>query len=168
MKIIYVVGLLCLACLFSFHGLAQNEKFEKAMVENNIRFTANGDSVWHYLSNLGNLQYLVPSTIRQSVLEGSGVGSKVTLNLQNGDKIIEQVTALDNEKRVISYSMIQTPLPIRDYLASFEVKEIKKEVEVTFRAEFSVQESNKQRRIAAFNNLQLELLENIKRIKSTK
>jgi Polyketide cyclase / dehydrase and lipid transport len=163
---------LLLILLFSISAqiYSQNEKFLKQKIENKIEFEASIDSVWTYLSNLGNLQNLVPSTIEKSVLVGNGKGSIVTLTLKNNKgTIIEEVIELDNKKRIISYTMIETPMPIKKYIASFEVKQVdNKKVQVVFKATFRVQEKNKEARINAFNNLQLELLRNIKEIKNEK
>jgi hypothetical protein len=149
---------------------SQNEKFQKEEVENKIEFEANIDSVWIYLSNLGNLQNLVPSTIEKSVLVGNGKGSIVTITLKNSRGIvIEEVIKLDNKKRIIEYSMLTTPMPIKNYIASFCVRQgERKKVEVIFKSSFSVQEKNKESRLSAFNNLQLELLNNIKQITNEK
>lgn len=144
---------------------AQTQKFEKVNVVNKLSFEANSDSVWTYLSNLGNLQNLIPSTIKTSILEGEGVGSVVTLTLQNGGKVEEEVVKLNNRKKQICYKMIETPLPIRDYMGCFKVRRLKnKQVEVIFSAGFSVQENNRLERIEVFHNLQLELLNNLKNI----
>jgi hypothetical protein len=152
-------------CLISFtySAVAQTEKFEKAEVSNKSIFKANSEQVWAYISDLGNLQNLVRSTIKTSVTDGQGLGSTVTLTLQNGGKIIEKVVKFDVQRRVICYTMIETPLPIKDYLACFKVKKLRDEqIEVTFSAGFSVQASNRKARINAFNNLQSEFLENLK------
>lgn len=169
MKLIYKTVLTIILCFFSVVGFSQTEKFQKAKLKNSIVFKGNITEVWSYLSDLGNLQNLVPSTIKQSVVEGVGVGSTVTLTLQNKGKIVEKVTASNNKKHYISYTMIETPLPIQDYLASFNIVELSdKQLKVTFNASFYVQEINRKQRIEAFNKLQLELLENLKKIKSEK
>lgn len=166
MKIICKVCVIILLCVCSLSGFTQTDKFEKAEVENSIMFKGNINDVWDYLSDLGNLQHLVPSTIEQSVVEGIGVGSTVTLTLKNKGKIVEKVTKLNPKKHRISYNMIETPLPIRDYLATFSIRKIDSEqIEVTFNANFEVQEINRKQRIDAFNNLQVELLENLKKLK---
>lgn len=59
--------------------------------------------------------------------------------------------------------MISTPLPIKDYLASFSVNKLSPgKFEVIFFASFKVQDANRQARLDAFNKLQLELLTKIK------
>jgi hypothetical protein len=153
-----------IAIIVSFQNAwAQNESFKKAEISNRIEIEGDLNFAWTYLSNLGNLQYLVPSTIKKSVLTGNGKGSIVTLTLQNDGIIVEEVVKLDNKKRRIAYVMKSTPLPIKDYVASFSVNEISKErFEVIFTAKFKVQDNHRQTRIDAFNQLQLELLANIK------
>ena len=70
---------------------SQDNSFEKTTVENSITFKGKADSVWQYLSDLGHLQFLVPSTIKSSITNGQGVQSIVTLTLHNGGKIVEKV-----------------------------------------------------------------------------
>jgi hypothetical protein len=150
-------------------AIAQTEKFEKAVVENSIVFNADAENVWKYLSDLGNLENLIPSIIKHSLTDGSGKGSTVVLMLVNNGKIVEKVKSFNEKKRKISYVMIETPLPIQNYLASFSVKDIgDNRVKVIFRASFEVQTTNRKMRLEAFHNLQLELLENLKKIKSGK
>ncbi|MBC7936177.1 MAG: SRPBCC family protein [Rhizobacter sp.] len=143
---------------------AQNESFKNEEISNRIVISGDINFAWTYLSNLGNLQNLVPSTIQQSTLSGKGKGSVVTLTLTNNKgTIVEEVVKIDNRKRYISYKMISTALPIKDYLASFTVNTISNEkFEVIFYAKYRVQKANRQARFDAFNKLQLELLTNIK------
>ncbi len=169
----YKLGIIMIICFFSVCGFAQPnikpEKFEKASIKNSLVFKGNITEVWDYLSDLGNLQNLVPSTIKKSITEGKGIGSIVTLSLQNNGKIVEKITTLNPKKHLISYTMIETPLPIQDYLATFSIITLPNEqLKVTFKARFSVQKANRKQRLETFNNLQLELLENLKKIKGKK
>lgn len=147
------------------NGWAQEHVYNKAEVSNRIEIEGNVDFAWKYLSDLNHLQFLVPSTIKKSITDGSGKGSKVTLTLVNDGTIVEEVVSFDNNKRVISYSMITTPLPIKNYLATFKINAISSQTfEVVFNAEFDVQDVNREGRFDAFNKLQLELLQNLKKI----
>ena len=148
---------------------SQDDSFKKTTVENSITFKGNADSVWQYLSDLGHLQFLVPSTIKSSITNGQGAQSIVTLTLQNGGQIVEKVVKFNAKKRIICYIMIETPLPIKDYLACFKVTNArKKEVKVTFKACFFVQDELREERIEAFEKLQKELLTNLKNFKHDK
>jgi hypothetical protein len=149
------------SCVF-----AQEEKYKKAEITNTIEITGDINVAWTYLSNLGNLEKLIPSTIEKSTLVGNGKGSIVTLILTNNKGIIvEKVVQLDNQKRIISYIMLSTPLPIKNYLASFTISKIDdKTFEVKFEATFKVQDKNRKARIDAFNTLQKELLSNTKKL----
>jgi hypothetical protein len=165
MKTIKSIGLLMLL-LCSLQVFSQTEKFKPASVENSIDFNGNIDSVWAYISNLGHLKYLVPSTIQESVLVGSGIGSIVTITLTNNrGTVIEEVIKLDNEKRIIGYIMRSTPMPIKNYIAHFSVKQLEgSRVSVNFKASFRVQKKNRASRLQAFDKLQIELLTNLKKI----
>jgi len=161
-----LIILFIVLCTLGETCFAQGAKFEKQVVANEATFSANADSVWVYLSDLGNLENLVPSTIKKSTLVGEGLGSVVTLDLQNGGKIVEKVVKFNSKKRLISYTMMETPLPIRNYLAYFKVKQIgTNKVKVVFEAQYEVQPENKKARLEAFQNLQKELLANIQKLK---
>ncbi|MBC7935180.1 MAG: hypothetical protein H7Y86_07460 [Rhizobacter sp.] len=76
--------------------LAQEEAFKKAEISKRIEITGDINFAWKYLSDLSNLQNLVPSTIQQSISAGSGKGNTVTLNLTNNKGVIvEQVVELN-------------------------------------------------------------------------
>ncbi len=73
-----------------------------------------------------------------------------------------QIVKLNNKKRHIVYTMISTPLPTKEYVASFSLTKTSEEsFEVIFIAKFKVQQTNPDERIDAFNKLQLELLVNL-------
>ncbi len=149
--------------IFCANLFAQNEPFKKSNISNRIEIEGDINFAWLYLSNLNNLQNLVPSTIQQSISNGYGKGSLVTLTLTNKGIIIEKVIKYDIEKRQISYKMLSSPLPIKDYVASFTLNKLtEKTFEIIFDASYKVQETNRQARLDAFNKLQLELLSNIK------
>ncbi|MBC7749777.1 MAG: SRPBCC family protein [Methylotenera sp.] len=150
------------SCSFTF---AQSERFKKAEISNRIEIEGDINFAWIYLSNLGNLQNLVPSTIQSSIATGYGIGSSVTLTLTNNKGIIkEEVIKLNNKTFQITYKMTSSPLPIKNYVAGFALKKIAvNKFEVAFDAKFKVQDINRKARLEAFNKLQLELLTNIKK-----
>lgn len=160
------VQIVILAVLFMVitEAAAQDGAFKNADITNSIEIEGDINFAWTCISNLGNLQYLVPSTIKKSELTGNGKGSIVTLTLANNGIIVEEVVKLDNKQRHITYTMISTPLPIKDYKASFRVIPLAdNRFEVVFEAKFKVQDVHRKARMDLFNTLQLEFLENIKK-----
>lgn len=144
--------------------MAQTEVYKEDKLFTKMEMSGDIHFAWEYLSNLGNLQHLFPSTVQQSVAKGNGKGSLVTLTITNGKgTIVEEVVELDNHRRYIAYKMVKTPLPVRDDLASFEIKGLTKtRFEVTFVASYKVEDSNRQVRWGAFKKLQFELLDSLK------
>ena len=55
-------------------------------------------------------------------LEGSGVGAVRTIKM--GEMIIrERLEKIDEKARTLSYSIIEAPFPVRDYLATMQLSE---------------------------------------------
>ena len=102
--------------------ISNAQKNVKLKVENNIKITSDFDEVWTAVSNLENLDRLVPEIISKTEAVGNGKGSVVTLTLKaNGDKVVEEITKLDNKRKIISYEMLQTPMPISNYKATIRM-----------------------------------------------
>lgn len=59
-----------------------------------------------------------------------------TLVLQDGAKIVEKQTAWDDASRSYSYEITESPLPVKDYSATFSVAEAGDESKVTWTAQF--------------------------------
>lgn len=92
----------------------------KVSMQTNIR--ASADEVWKTISDFNGLPKFI-TAITKSTMEGSGVGAVRTLKLQDSDQpILERLERLDQEARSLSYSIIESPLPPADYIATVEVK----------------------------------------------
>ena len=83
---------------------------------------ASADEVWKTISDFNGLPKFVPA-ITKSTVEGSGLGAVRTLRLQDSETpIIERLERMDEEKRSLSYSIIESPLPLADYIATLEIR----------------------------------------------
>lgn len=143
-------------------GFAQNLK--KVKVSNNIEIKSSLNEVWTTLSNLENLDKLVPEIVSKTETLGNGKGAIVTLTLKsNGLKVVERVTKLDNKRHIIVYEMLETPMPIAGYKATIKITPlINKSFKIDFSSVFKVQEKDKAAMLATINNFQNILLSNIK------
>ncbi|WP_299247529.1 SRPBCC family protein [uncultured Aquimarina sp.] len=142
---------------------AQN--LNKVVVSNSIEMNTKKDEVWTAISNLGNLDVLVPDIIGKTEMIGNGKGSVVTLTLKsNGLQVVEKIIKLDNEKHVIVYKMLETPIPIEDYKAKIKIDPINSvKYKVNFTAIFRVNPSDKETMETTIDNFQKTLLSNIKK-----
>jgi hypothetical protein len=141
---------------------AQNLK--KVKVSYNIEIKSSLNQVWTTLSNLENLDKLMPDIVSKTESLGNGKGAIVTLTLKsNGLKVVERVTKLDNKRNIIVYEMLETPMPISGYKATIKITPlINNSFKIDFSSVFKVQEKDKEVMLATINNFQNTLLSNIK------
>jgi hypothetical protein len=82
------------------------------------------DAVWKYIRDFNGLPAFI-SAIKESTTEGAGVGAVRTLTLEGGGPPIkEKLEKFDEEKKTLSYSIVTSPLPVKDYYSTVELKEV--------------------------------------------
>lgn len=82
------------------------------------------DEVWNLLRDFNGLPKFV-SAITKSTIEGSGPGAVRTLVLAGGGlPVLEKLESLDDNARILCYSIVTSPLPIDSYFATVELKEL--------------------------------------------
>ena len=90
----------------------------KVDMKTNLNVTA--DEVWKLIGGFNTLPDWHPA-IEKSELEEEG--SMRRLSLAGGGTIMEKLEKLDDNERVYSYSIIDSPLPVSNYKATLRVKE---------------------------------------------
>ena len=90
----------------------------KVDMKTNLDVTA--DEVWKLIGGFNTLPDWHPA-IEKSELEEEG--SMRRLSLAGGGTIMEKLEKLDDNERVYSYSIIDSPLPVSNYIATIRVKE---------------------------------------------
>ncbi len=156
-------SVIIIALIFTGNAVvAQNLK--KIKVSNSIEMEGSLNEVWTTLSNLENLDKLVPEVVSKTEGLGNGKGAIVILTLKsNGLKVVERVTKLDNKQHIIVYEMLETPMPISGYKATIKITPlINNSFKIDFSSVFKVQDKDKEAIVAAINNFQKMLLTNIK------
>jgi len=78
------------------------------------------DEVWKLIGGFNTLPDWHPA-IEKSELEEEGGMRR--LSLAGGGTIMEKLEKLDNNERVYSYSIIDSPLPVSNYIATIRVKD---------------------------------------------
>ncbi|MGA2935873.1 MAG: SRPBCC family protein [Syntrophobacteraceae bacterium] len=90
-------------------------------VSMSTRINASADQVWKVLRDFNGLPAFIDA-IKKSTLEGSGVGALRTLTLEGGGPpIVEKLEKFDGQAKTLSYSIVTSPLPLKDYFATVEV-----------------------------------------------
>lgn len=80
---------------------------------------APAEQVWGALGSFGGLEQWAPG-VTSCKLEGSGVGAKRTIAM-GGMTIVERMESCDRAARRFSYSIVEGPMPVENYLATVSV-----------------------------------------------
>ncbi|EIV2082244.1 TPA: SRPBCC family protein [Klebsiella aerogenes] len=83
-----------------------------------IEIPATVDQVWQLMGGFDSLPDWLPFIPKSVVSEGGRVR---TLTTSDGGTVIERLEAFDNRQRSYSYSIIQAPFPVVDYLSTIAV-----------------------------------------------
>jgi carbon monoxide dehydrogenase subunit G len=93
-----------------------------ARVEVQDEIDAEVAKVWGLVADFGGVNRISPD-IQSCEVEGSGVGAVRTINT-SGVVIQERLEALDANTHTFSYSMLEGPIPFKNYLATVKVNEV--------------------------------------------
>ncbi len=80
------------------------------------------DEVWKLIGGFNALADWHPA-IEKSETEGEGQGSVRTLSLVGGGTIVERLEQVDDNERLYSYSIVDSPLPVSDYVSTIRVRD---------------------------------------------
>jgi uncharacterized protein YndB with AHSA1/START domain len=83
-----------------------------------IEIPASVDQVWQLMGGFDSLPDWLPFIPKSVVSEGGRVRSLTTAD---GGTVIERLEAFDNRQRSYSYSIMQAPFPVVDYLSTIAV-----------------------------------------------
>ncbi|WP_397453036.1 SRPBCC family protein [Pseudomonas sp. NA-150] len=85
-----------------------------------IEISATADQVWQLMGGFDSLPNWLPLIVESSLSEGGRVRH---LKTGDGAAIVERLQTFDNAARTYTYSIVQGPFPVTDYLAKVEVHE---------------------------------------------
>ena len=80
------------------------------------------DEVWKLVRGFNALPDWHPA-VAESHTEGEGEGSVRRLSLVGGGTIVERLERLDENERLYSYSIVDGPLPVADYVSTIRVRD---------------------------------------------
>lgn len=92
-----------------------------ARISVNEDYAAGAEKVWQRLSDFGGLADWMPG-VKSCEVKGDGIGAVRTLAM-GPMKVVEKLESLDADGRVLSYSLIEGPMPLKDFLATIAVTE---------------------------------------------
>ncbi len=79
------------------------------------------DAVWQLVRDFGGILKW-SSAIQSCEVEGEGIGAIRTLGLGGGQAIRERLESFEEAARSFSYSIVDGPLPVENYLATLVVR----------------------------------------------
>ncbi len=81
------------------------------------------EKVWQTLRDFGGVNRWVAGIAGLS-LSGAGVGAVRTLTYKDGSQATERLESLNDESRILSYTILKSTLPVEGYVASLTVKDL--------------------------------------------
>ena len=75
-----------------------------------ISIQAPAQEVWETIRDFNRIEKFLPA-VASCTVEGSGVGARRVCTLQDGSKVFERLVTLDEQHRVLRYSVTQSRLP---------------------------------------------------------
>lgn len=90
----------------------------KVNISETINSSAN--NVWKLVGDFGGLDTFVEA-ITKCTTEIQNADTVRTLTLQDGAEVKEKLEHLDNKKMILEYSILESPMPIKNYKGKMEV-----------------------------------------------
>ena len=88
-----------------------------------VSIPAAADKVWQTLRDFGGFNTWAPG-ITGLLLRGAGVGAVRTLTYQDGSRVVERLESLNDASRTLSYTILESTLPVEGYVASLTVRDL--------------------------------------------
>ncbi|GAA4197805.1 SRPBCC family protein [Streptosporangium oxazolinicum] len=83
---------------------------------------ASADEVWEYLRDFGNLAEWLPGITGCEIEDGGDSRPGAVRRMEGpGGTFRERLLTLDDTSRSATYTILESPLPVRDYRASYRV-----------------------------------------------
>jgi hypothetical protein len=88
-----------------------------------VNIAATADKVWQTLQDFGGWDKWAPG-VAGLALKGAGVGSVRTILYKDGSRVVERLESRNDEGRSLSYTILESSLPVEGYVASLTVGDL--------------------------------------------
>ncbi len=96
-------------------------------VSMSMKLAAPARQVWDLIGGFNALADWHPAIEKSEIESGEGrKGSLRRLGLAGGGSIVERLEEVDENERVYSYSILESPLPVAEYTGNLRVREDEK------------------------------------------
>ncbi len=152
--------LLTLLCLLNTASWAQ---MRQEKVESSKTIDVPARKAWNLIKDFRNFPSLLPAVDRTEV-KGRGSNASWTIYLKDGVVIKEVTIAFNNRDMNMSYRMIETPMPLENYVGTFKVESLGKDkCKVHFITTFEVLPDNRKQLMDTFQSVQTTFLNSIEK-----
>src|SRR5208283_3159779 len=94
-----------------------------ARVTVKVNIPVAADQVWQTLRDFGGMDKWAFGVASLS-LSGMGLGAVRTISFQDGAEVVERLESLDDAGRRLSYTILESTLPVEGYVASLTVRDL--------------------------------------------
>ena len=84
----------------------------------NTHLNASVDQVWGIVGQFNGLPEWHPMIVKSTLDDG---GKRRTLSLPDGSKIVEDLRESDDGSHTMTYAIVDSPLPVTDYVSTIRV-----------------------------------------------
>ncbi len=88
-----------------------------------VVIAAKGQDVWKALSDFGGIAKWMPD-VTQVTMVGKGVGAVRTVAYADGTQALERLESLNDDSRSLTYTILESTLPMEGYVASLTVRDV--------------------------------------------
>jgi mxaD protein len=108
-------------------------------VEETAMVDAPPAAVWKAIGNYAGLHEWHPAIAASEITKGKNNlrGAVRNLTTKDGAKIVEELLAYDGKGRSMTYRFLESPIPVKDYVATLAVKPEGKGSRIVWKGEFS-------------------------------
>ena len=93
-----------------------------ATVKMSTEVNVPADKLWEMIGGFNALPDWHPA-VEKSELKGKGKGATRTLSLAGGGTIVERLEEVNDKEHVYTYTIMDSPLPVANYVATIRVRE---------------------------------------------
>ena len=121
--------------------------------------------VWDLIGSFNALPNWHPIVERSEVKEDKPTRTTTrTLHLVGGGTVVEKLTAMDDDEKVYSYEILESPLPVKGYKATLRVHEDGTGSKVEWSSDFEAVGASNDDAVKAIQDIYDAGFENLKKI----
>lgn len=117
------------------------------------------DQAWTKIASFRGIENFSP--IERSEVVGEGVGATRKCYLPDGAEINEVLLTVEENSKTIQYKITEGPFPIKEYLSTVKITPNGKGCEVSWSAQYEVEDANKAAMEELFSGFYNVIIENL-------